>query len=406
MTLMFDPADPQVRADPYPVLGKLRRQDPVHWSPLLKSWILTRYDDVKRALGTGDMSPDRLTPFYDKLPETTRSTLAEVMRYLTLWIVFRDPPQHTRLRTLVNKAFLPGTINGFRPEIERITARLLDGLQPDTEVDLVAEFTMQLPALVIMGMLGVPEDRLHNIKAWSDDIMLFVGSAQNTAGKYERARRGAMEMAELFRGEVQARRAAPGNDLLSLLIAARDEQERLSEDELIATAMLLLFAGHETTTNLLSTAVLALIRNRNQYERFVREPELAGTAVEEFLRYDAPASAMTRIVRVEHEVRGKLLKVGDRVFAIINAANRDEEHFESADSLDIGRNPNRHLTFGQGIHFCLGAQLARLEARIALPMLLARFPAMVPGREAPVWMDALIMRGLKSLPVKLGTSSA
>jgi cytochrome P450 len=406
MTLIFDPADPQVRADPYPVLGQLRRNDPVHWSPALKSWILTRYDDVKRALGTGDMSPDRLTPFYDKLPEATRSTLAEVMRYLTLWIVFRDPPQHTRLRTLVNKAFLPGTINGFRPQIERITGGLLDGLPPDGEVDLVADFTMQLPALVIMGMMGVPQDQLHNIKSWSDDIMLFVGSAQNTSGKYERARRGAVEMAALFRGLVQERRTAPGNDLLSLLIAARDEQERLSEDELIATAMLLLFAGHETTTNLLSTAVLALMRNRDQYERFVRQPELAGTAVEEFLRYDAPASAMTRIVRVEHEVCGRSLKVGDRVFAIINAANRDEEHFVNADRLDLSRNPNRHLTFGQGIHFCLGAQLARLEARIALPMLLARFPSIAPGREAPVWMDALIMRGLKSLPVRLGAGRA
>jgi cytochrome P450 len=236
--------------------------------------------------------------------------------------------------------------------------------------------------------------------------MLFVGSAQNTEGKYERARRGAVEMSEFFRAQVQARRDAPGNDLLSLLIAARDEQERLSEDELIATSMLLLFAGHETTTNLLSTAVLALMRNRDQYERFVQQPELAGTAVEEFLRYDAPASAMTRIVRVEHDVCGKPLKVGDRVFAIINAANHDEEHFENADVLNIARNPNRHLTFGQGIHFCLGAQLARLEARIALPMLLARFPGIVPGREEPVWLDALIMRGLKSLPVKLRTDRA
>ncbi|MFM9846108.1 MAG: cytochrome P450 [Hyphomicrobiaceae bacterium] len=350
------------------------------------------------------MSPDRLTPFYDKLPEMTRSTLAEVMRYLTLWIVFRDPPQHTRLRTLVNKAFLPGAINGFRPEIERITASLLDRLQPDSELDLVADFTMPLPALVIMGMMGVPENQLHNIKSWSDDIMLFVGSAQNTSEKYERARRGAVEMSEFFRAQVRARRAAPGSDLLSLLIAARDEHERLSEDELIATAMLLLFAGHETTTNLLSTAVLALMRNRDQYERFVRRPELAGTAVEEFLRYDAPASAMTRIVRMEHEVCGKPLKIGERVFAIINAANRDEEHFEKADALDIARNPNRHLTFGQGIHFCLGAQLARLEARIALPMLLTRFPEIAPGRDEPVWLDALIMRGLKSLPVRLGTS--
>ncbi|MET0569726.1 MAG: cytochrome P450 [Hyphomicrobiaceae bacterium] len=402
MTLHFNPGDPAFRANPYPMLARLRTEDPVHWSPALKSWVLTRYDDVKRALGASEMSPDRLTPFYASLPDATRSTLAEAMRYLNLWIVFRDPPEHTRLRSLVNKAFLPGTITSFRPQIENIITRLLDGLEPDSEVDLVAQFTMQLPALVIMGMLGVEQSHLYRIKAWSDDIMLFIGSAQDTPGKYELARRGAHEMAAFFRAEIAKRRAQPGSDLLSLLISARDERDSLSEDELVATAMLLLFAGHETTTNLLSTATLALIRTPDQRQRFIREPELAGTAVEEFLRYDAPTNAMTRIVRTEHEVGGKVLKTGDRVFAIINAANRDETQFAVPDRLDIGRTPNRHLTFGQGIHFCLGAQLARLEARIALPLLLERFPGIALSRSEPVWLDALIMRGLKSLPVALG----
>lgn len=402
MKLVFNPADPAVRANPYPILARMRGEDPVHWSPALKSWVLTRYDDVKRALGAAEMSPDRLTPFYASLPDATRSTLAELMRYLNLWIVFRDPPEHTRVRALVNKAFLPGTINGFRPQIERIAARLLDQLDGEGEVDLVAQFTMQLPALVIMGMLGVLEDRLHQIKAWSDDIMLFIGSAQDTPGKYELARRGAHEMAAFFRAEIAKRRANPGDDLLASLIAARDERDSLSEDELVATSMLLLFAGHETTTNLLSTATLALVRNPEQRARFREQPELAGTAVEEFLRYDAPTNAMTRIVRADHEVGSKQLRAGDRVFAIINAANRDESQFVDPNKLDIGRMPNRHLTFGQGIHFCLGAQLARLEARIALPLLFARYPELTLGEGEPVWLDALIMRGLKSLPIRLG----
>jgi cytochrome P450 len=234
---------------------------------------------------------------------------------------------------------------------------------------------------------------------------LFIGSAQDTPGKYELARRGAHEMAAFFRTEISRRRVAPGSDLLSLLIAARDERDSLSEDELVATAMLLLFAGHETTTNLLSTATLALIHAPDQRRRFIREPELAGTAVEEFLRYDAPANAMTRVVRAEHEVGGKLLRTGDRVFAIINAANRDESQFPEPDALDIARTPNRHLTFGQGIHFCLGAQLARLEARIALPLLFERFPDITLGCTEPVWHDALIMRGLKSFPVRLGRAA-
>lgn len=402
MALHFNPGDRAFRADPYPMLARMRGEDPAHWSPVLKSWVLTRYDDVKRALGTGEMSPDRLTPFYAGLPDATRSTLAEAMRYLNLWIVFRDPPEHTRLRSLVNKAFLPGTITAFRPRIESITARLLDGLEVQSEVDLVAQFTMQLPAFVIMGMLGVEPSHLHRIKAWSDDIMLFIGSAQDTPGKYERAQRGAHEMAVFFRAEIAKRRAEPGEDLLSLLIAARDERDSLSEDELVATAMLLLFAGHETTTNLLSTATLALIRAPDQRQRLADEPELARTAVEEFLRFDAPANAMTRIVRTEHDVAGKTLKAGERVFAIINAANRDGSQFADPDRLDIARAPNRHLTFGQGIHFCLGAQLARLEARIALPLLLERFPGIALGRAEPIWLDALIMRGLKSLPVRLG----
>lgn len=402
----YVPNDPAVRADPYPLFRRLRDEDPAHWSPPLKSWILTRYDDVRAALASPDMSPNRLTPFYAQLPEATRASLAEAMRYLSLWIVFRDPPEHTRLRRLVNTAFLPGTINGFRPTIERIADDLVAGLAADgeTDIDLVRALTMQLPARVIMAILGIDVRHLSDIKAWSDDIMQFLFSARDVPDKYARAERGARAMSELFRQQIAHRRKEPGSDLLSLLIEARDSGDNLTEDELVATAMLLLFAGHETTTNLLSNAVYMLLRNPGQRERFVREPELIGTAIEEFLRYDGPSNSMSRVVRVEHEVGGKRLRVGDRVFAMINAANRDERQFDDAERLDIARQPNRHLTFGQGIHFCLGAQLARLEARIALPKLMATFPdlSLASGRAGPVWHDSMIARGLAQLPVRLG----
>jgi len=400
--MIYDPAHPSTRADPYPSYTRLRNEEPVHWHSGLNSWLLTRYEDVAAALSGPSMSPDRLTPFYAALPTPAQRTLAEMMRYLNLWIVFRDPPEHTRVRSLVSKAFLPGTILGFKPKIEAIIDDLLNALAKKSEADLVADFTMPLPALVIMAMMGVPATHLYDVKAWSDDIMLFIGTARATPDKYARARQGAVEMATLFHDEIKKRRVDPTNDLLSLLIAARDEEDRLSEDELVATAMLLLFAGHETTTNLLSTATLTMMRNPEQRSWLAANPEKVSTAVEEFLRYEAPTNAMGRIVRKTHAVGGTVLKEGDRLFAIINAANRDETQFAEADKVDLGRQPNRHLTFGQGTHFCLGAQLARLEARLALPTLIDRFPKMSAGSSPPEWLDSLVMRGLKSLPVKTG----
>ncbi len=405
MPIAYTPSAADVRANPYPQFTRLREDDPVHWSPALKSWVLTRYDDVARALASADeMSPDRLTPFYASLPEPGRSTLSEAMRYLSLWIVFRDPPGHTRVRTLVAKAFLPGSITGWRPAIEEITERLLDEMtaKGPGETDLVAALTMQLPARVIMRIMDVPERHLHEIKAWSDDIMSFLFSSREITDKYERARRGAVAMAGMFRGLIEARRQAPGGDLLSLLITARDADDRLSEDELVATAMLLLFAGHETTTNLLSNSTLMLLRDADARAQFIAEPAQAGTALEEFLRFDGPSNSMSRVVRVDHDIGGRRLKAGDRVFAMINAANRDPRQFREPEKLDLGRQPNRHLTFGQGAHFCVGAQLARLEARIALPRLFERFPDLALGQDSPVWHDSLIARGLSRLPVRLG----
>lgn len=405
--LSYDPRDPAIRADPFPVYAYLRDEDPVHWSPAIKSWVITRYDDVRQVKLDADMSSDRLTPFFRKLPEAQRSVLAEVMRYLNLWLVFRAPPEHTRLRRLLATAFTPKAINGLKPNIEAIVAERLDRLDGRKRIDLIEAFAMQVPALVIVDMLGVPRNRLKELKAWSDQMVLFIGSARNVPDKYEQARDGVHKMSAFFRQLIAERRADPRDDFISTLIAARDEtsddgEAGLSEDELIACCMLILFGGHETTTNLIGNSALMLMRHPSERDKLRRSPELIGKAVEEFLRYDGPSNSSARVVARTHRMHGVEMREGDRVFVMLNAANRDPRQFEQPDVFDIERDPNRHITFGFGSHFCLGAALARLEGQIAISALIERFPDMrTIDDDPPDWLDALIMRGMRRLPVEL-----
>lgn len=402
MALAYDPNDAALRANPFPLYRRLRDEDPVHWSPSLKAWVITRYDDVRRVLLNREMSPDRLTPFFKALPGETQRTLAEIIHYLNQWLVFRNPPEHTRLRGLMNKAFTPAAIESLRGSIERIVELLLGRLKAGEPADLIESYAMQVPALVIMDMLGVPRDMLDRIKAWSDDMVVFIGTARGVPDKYQRAERGAREMSAYFRRLIEERRAEPRDDIMSALIAARDDDDRLSEDELVATCMLILFAGHETTTNLIGNALYMLLLHPEERARYLADPSLAQTAVEEFLRYDGPSNALVRIAACDLEFNGTAMKSGDRVFVMLNAANRDDRQFPEPDRFDLGRSPNRHLTFGQGIHFCLGAHLARLEAAIAVPALMRRFPDLrLASADAPEWVDTLVMRGLKRLPVLL-----
>ncbi len=404
---VYDPENPAIRADPFPVYKRLRDEDPVHWSPALKSWIITRYEDARKAALDAGMSPDRLTPFFEKLPEAQKTTLTEVMRYLNLWLVFRDPPEHTRLRRLLGTAFTPRALAALRPNVIEIVDMLLDRLEGRKRVDLISDFAMQMPAMVIMDMLGVPRDRLWDMKAWSDDMVSFIGSARNVPDKYERARHGAEKMSAFFREVIAERRETPRDDFISALIAARDAesadgQARLSEDELVASCMLILFGGHETTTNLVGNSALILMRHPEQRDELRADPDLIVSAVEEFLRYDGPSNSIARVVAETHTLHGVEMKKGDRVFIMLNAANRDPRQFDRPDELDLRRSPNRHVTFGSGIHFCLGAPLARLEAQIAIPALIERFPDMrLADDDPPEWLDALIMRGMRRLPVDL-----
>ncbi|MEM8754448.1 MAG: cytochrome P450 [Pseudomonadota bacterium] len=402
MALVFDPSDPAVTADPYPALARLRDEDPVHWHEGLKSWVVTRYEDVRALLLGDELSVNRLVGFYEKLPEGDAALLRDIVKYLNLWIAFRDPPDHTRMRRIMRHAFTGRAMTAMETGVAPVVDLLLDRLEGRGRIDGIADYALQVPAFVIMDLLDIPRGRLDEFKRWSDDLAVFIGGARRADDKYERAHRGCAEMAAFFAGLIEERRAGPKNGFIDDLIAARDEGEALTEDELIATCILVLFAGHETTTNLIGNAILTLLRHPAQLARFRTDPGLTDSALEEVMRFDGPTSSLVRAVARDHEFGGKRMREGDRVFVMVTAANRDPSIFEDPDRFDVARAPNRHLTFGQGVHVCIGARLAREEGRIAVRRFFDRFPKVALAPEAaPEWRDAMVPRGLTSLPLDL-----
>ncbi len=404
MPVAYDPRLPALIADPFPIFARLRAEDPVHWSDILGGWVLTRYRDVKSVLFDRRMSADRITPFRDHLTPSAQEKVRDLLAVLGLWAVFNDPPAHTRRRALLNKAFTPRAVAALAPTIAETVEQLIDRLAGRDSFDLIADFAYPLPATVIAGMIGVPATDLDRFKLWSDDIAAFVGSALATPDKRERGERGVREMAGYFREMVADHRARPRPDILSGLIAAEEHGAVLSEDEIVASCILLLFAGHETTTNLIGNGMLALLRHPQEMARLRARPELAAGAVEEMLRYDGPTQAMTRIaladVTIEAETgAARVIRRGDRVFALLNAANRDPEMFDAPEHFDVARGDTRHLSFGYGPHFCLGAPLARLEGEIGVRALLRRFADLRLADSDPPWSDSFVLRGVKTLPV-------
>ena len=397
----FQPAGPEFRNDPFPIYGRLRDEDPAHWSPHLKAWVLTRYDDVKRVCLDERMSSDRLRPFFASLPSAQAARMAELIRILTRWMVFRDPPEHTRLRRLASRVFHARSIQALRPNVEALTAWLLGRLAGRERCDFIADFAGPLPALVIIDMLGAPREELERLKRLSDEMALFIGSARASEAKYERAEAATREMAAFFRELIAERRAEPRDDLLSRLVQLEDNGERFTEDELVATCVLLLFAGHETTTHHLANGLLALTRFPGEIARLRRDPTLAAAAVEELLRYDGPIGAQVRIVQDAQQLHGRILRPGERVFLMMNAANRDPRAYADPDRVDLARNGVAHLTFGFGAHLCLGFPLARLEGQIALPAVLAHWREIEVEDASLEWLDSMVLRGLKALPLRV-----
>jgi cytochrome P450 len=402
VTVDYDPRRPETIADPFPIFAELRRRDPVHWSDVLGGWVLTRYRDVRLALTDARFSADRITPFRDHLAPDARAQIAELLKTLGLWAVFNDAPAHTRRRGLLNKAFTPRAVMALRPLIERIVTHLISRVAARGEFDLIAGFAYPLPASVIAGMIGVPIEDLDRFKTWSDEIAAFVGSALATPDKRERGERGVREMSAYFRAIIAEHRKQPREDILSALLAAEEQGSGFSEDEVVASCILLLFAGHETTTNLVGNGMLALLRHPEAVAALRGDRALAQSAVEEMLRYDGPTQAMTRIALedVRHDDTVPVIRAGDRVFALLNAANRDPQVFAEPDRFDVTRGDTRHISFGFGMHFCLGAPLARLEGQIAVAALVERLPDLALATDAPQWSDSFVLRGVKSLPVR------
>ena len=407
----WQPDDPATLADPYALFARMRDADPCHWSPRLKSWVLTRYDDVKSVLLDGSLSSDRLRPFFAAMPAPERARITDIVRYLSLWMVFTDPPEHTRLRRLTGRVFHARRMQGMGPVVERIADRLLDDIARDHRSgepwDFIARFAGPLPCLVIMALLGVPEEALPRMKRWSDDMALFIGSARTSAEKYDTAEAATQAMAGFFRELIAERRMAPRDDLLSELVGLREPlpgggEDQLSDDELVASCILLLFAGHETTTNHIANGMHALMHWPEQMALLAAEPALAHDAVEELLRYDGPSGAQVRIVTQAHNLHGRALRPGERVFLMLNAANRDPRAYADPDRLDLHRDGPPHLTFGFGAHICLGFPLARTEGQVAFPALLRRFPRLQPAGPAPAWINSLVFRGMRALPVVAG----
>ncbi|MBM3362435.1 MAG: cytochrome P450 [Betaproteobacteria bacterium] len=398
---VYDPTNDTIRRNPFPLYESLQEHDPIHWSPVIRSWIITRYDDVRQVAMAQTMSSDRLRPFYEALKDERREILSGVMRYLNEWLVFKAAPEHTRLRKMMNAVFSLQMIQGREPQIRSTVEDLFSQAPAGQPFDFMKDVAVLLPAYVILDMMGLPRGDFRMIKEWSDDLRLFIGTSRADEDKYRKARSGADHMSAYFRDVIAQRRATLGDDVITKMLLAQDEKGSLNEDELVAMCMLVLFGGHETTTNLLGSAVVALLEHPQQQKLLRENPQLIDSAVEEFLRYDGPSNSIARVVAVDHELHGKSLKAGERVFAMINAANRDPRRFDRPHDLEIQRSPNRHLTFGQGLHFCLGAPLARLEAKVCINALLGRFASMELGPGDVNWLDALVMRGPSNLPLVL-----
>jgi cytochrome P450 len=401
--LAFDPGDPHFIRDPFPLLARLREEDPVHWSEPLGAWILTRHADVREASRDPRLSSDRMRPFFEAQPEDLRRRLSALEGNVSRWAVFIDPPQHTRLRALMSHAFTSRAVERLRANVAARIDELLAALAGRDEFDLVGEFAWLLPAGVIADLLGVPREDIGRLKDWSDELSGFVFSGRHVQAKYERAARGVGEMAEYFARLIQAKRARPDEGLVSALVAATDGGERLTPEELEAMCVLLLFAGHETTTHLIGNGMHALLSQPQAYAAFAARRAAATfveSAVEELLRYDGPSLAQGRVAAGDLEIGGKRIRRNERVFLMLAAANRDPRAFNDPDKLRLERTPNAHVTFGYGIHFCVGAPLARLEGQLAFPRLLERYPRLELAAP-PQWMDSLVIRGAHQIRVRV-----
>ena len=400
MTELFTP---QFFADPYPFYAGLREASTPQYDQRL-GWMVTRYDDIRVLLKSGLLSrgkfeAERLVGLSGEVCLAARP----VTDGFNLEMMRRDPPAHTRLRGLVSKAFTMRVVDQLRPRLQQIIDKLLDAADDAAYMDVIGDFAYPLPASVIMELLGVPLEDRPRLKAWTTDRIAFIGSIQNAPDPLALAKRAAQSAGAMnvyFREVIRERRVRPKGDLISLLIAV-EEDDQLTEEEIIANCSLLLSAGHETTTNLIGNGLLSLLKHPSQLRRLIDEPDIMPSAVEELLRFDSPVQLAPRASTAEIRLGEVSIPSGQRVTLMLGAANRDRERFNDPDQLNVEREPNEHLAFGVDRHFCLGAHLARVEAQLAFSTLLRRYPQLALDGSPLQWVSNPAYRGLKALPVKL-----
>ncbi|HLW68051.1 MAG TPA: cytochrome P450 [Gemmataceae bacterium] len=394
-------ASPQFKASPYDYYAKLRAESPIVRTTLPTGepgWLISRYDDAVAVLKDERFVKDRanaLTP-----AQLAREPwFRKLFRSLNHQMLSKDPPDHTRLRALVSQAFTPRLIEQMRDRIQALADELLEPIQARGRLDLIHDFALPLPSIVIAEMLGVPAKDRHAFHRWSTALL---GAAQTKRHLFY-AVPNVLQFMRYLRKLIAKRRAEPRNDLVSAMIQAEEAGDRLNPEELRAMTMLLLVAGHETTVNLIGNGMLALMQHPDQMEKLRRDPGLIRLAVEELLRFTCPVDFATdRLARQDVSMGGLTIPRGELVFVILTSANRDERQFPNPDKLDITREPNRHLAFGLGPHFCLGAPLARLEGQLAINTLLRRLPNLrLPVKPSELrWRRGLLLRGLQALPVE------
>lgn len=409
--MITDLVSPVAVHDPHGVYRALREHAPITWLPEHRAWFVATYDDVHHGFRDLRLSSDRLTPLEARLDPERRRILGDTFELLRGWMVFHDPPAHERLRAPVRRAFTPRAVEALRPHVEQTVAghveTMVERLRSGEVVDLVPSLAFPLPAIVIAELLGVPTDDRDEFKTWSDQLAAIVFGASNRPDQAATAAAGSARFAEYFTGLIAQYEQCPSDNLISALIAAAGVADPpLSATELVGACTLLLFGGHETTTNLIGNAVVSLLTHPDAQRWLVEHPDRIGGAVEELHRFDGSSKVMVRIAATDHERAGVQLAAGDTVFLGIAAANRDPAAFERADELLLDRpDAHRHLGFGYGLHFCLGAPLARLETQMALGHLFERLPdlclAVDPGELA--YGATILGRGLASIPVALST---
>ncbi len=396
----------EFRDDPYPYYRELQEAEPLHWCEPWGCWVLSRYADIAPVIQDYKRFSNRArvtNVIRREFPESFLEKIQPLLQHFGQGLINVDPPDHTRLRKLVQKTFLPKTLERLKPHIQAIVDELLDQVVPTGKIEIVRDLAYPLPVTVIAELLGVPTDMRQQFKELSGTILEFQAMPRPEEATILRSQEALIELRSYLDEVARERRQNPRDDLMTQLVSVEEEGDRLSHEELLSTSVGLLVAGHETTTNLITSAVWLFLRHGIDTAKLAEDPSLMETAIEEVLRFESPLQRLGRTVIEDCQLHGTTIRSGETLFSLLGAANRDPSQFDQPNTLNIHRSPNRHLAFGHGVHFCLGAPLARIEAPIALKTLFTRLPEVKLATDQVRWNSG-VMRGIKRLPLTFSSA--